>query len=146
MFCVHIWGSHSGFAEDASVLACDILSLEEWVDRSHGIASSSLQSPYFRSFKIVTEYYVFLLLLGLLSKRFSATVLNLGNTIPMLAVWKFFFVRLRNFVKRLLPSSCLSVRRNGTRGSHVKNFREIWYWLLLENLWKKTGFIEIRQE
>jgi len=88
------------------------------VARSHGIASSSLQSPYFRSFKIVTEYYVFLLLLGLLSKRVCATVLNSGSL-------KFFLVRLRNFVKRLLPSSCLSVRPHGTRGSHVTDFREI---------------------
>ena len=129
MFCFDIWGSHSGFPEDASLLACDSLSLREWLAKSHGVASSSLQSPYFRSFKIVTEYYAFLLLLlllGLISKRVSAIVLNLGNTIPILALI-FFFLRLQNFIKRLLASSCLSVRPHGTRGSNVTDFREIWY-------------------
>ena len=78
--------------------------------RSHGIASSSLQSPYFRSFKIVTEYYVFLLLLGLLSKRVSAAVLNLGNTIPILAVIIFFcaFAKLRKATITTIVSVCPS--------------------------------------
>ena len=85
--------------------------------KSHGVASSSLQSPYCRSFKIVIAYYAFLLLLlllGLISKRVSAIVLNLGNTIPILAVkntlFFFAFAELRKATSSVIVSVCLSVR------------------------------------
>jgi hypothetical protein len=90
---------------------------------------SRLHSSYFRSFKIVIEYYAFQLLLGLISKCVSKIVLNLGNKIPILGVRNILFLllRLQNFVKRLLVLWGLSVRPHGTSGSHVTYFREIWY-------------------
>ena len=56
-------------------------------------------------------------------------------------IFLFFFVlfRLQNFVKRLLPS-CLSDRPHGTRGSHVTDFREIWYLIAFRKSVEKIKF------
>jgi hypothetical protein len=78
---------------------------------------SRLHSSYFRSFKIVIEYYAFRLLLGLISKRTSKIVLNLGNTIPILGVRNilFFFVafaELRKATIGIMESVCPSAWNN----------------------------------
>jgi len=50
-------------------------------------------------------------------------------------VWSFILERVHNRENELLAAPCRSVRVY-QRGSHLTDFREVWYWLLL---WNSVG-------
>ena len=145
MFCFDIWGSQSGFPEDASLLACDSLSLREWLAKSHGVASSSLQSPYCRSFKTVIEYYVFLLLLLLLGFSTWETRYQIWQWKIFLSL--FFFFAFAELHKATI-SIIMSVRPSAWN-TWLQRERFSWN-LIFECFYKicreKSSFIEICRE
>ena len=130
--------------KSSSVILCRWESGWPKVTASH---PSRLHSSYFRSFKIIIEYYVFRLLLGLNSKRVSAIVLNLGDTIPILGVRNILFVacaEIRKATTGIMGSDCPSAWNKWLP-------RDRFSWNLMFECFlkicrEKSSFIEVWQE